>query len=293
MNDYTTPLFPIYIPSKGRWKYGQTMKALDKMNVKYNIVVERQEYDEYSRFFPRERLLILDETFQDEYETLDFRGSSFSKGSGPARNFAMYHAKEHGFNWYWCLDDNIRCFSVHMKNRIYDFANGKFFRYMEEFVLRYTNIAMAGPQYEMFVPKECAKIPITLNTTIFSCNLINIGAGFKWRGRYNEDAILSLDMLTRGWCTVKFNDFLQQKTATQTTPGGNTSEMYKNGTIDKSRLLFNTYPQFVKKIIKYGRPHHQINRKLFTQKLVKASDYEERVQLGKQFALNLRDARSE
>jgi hypothetical protein len=39
--------YPIYILSKGRWKSRLTAKALERMGIDYNIVVEAQEYEEY------------------------------------------------------------------------------------------------------------------------------------------------------------------------------------------------------------------------------------------------------
>ena len=56
---------------------------------------------------------------------------------------------------------------------------------MEDFVLRYKNIAMAGPQYTMFVTDRSANTypPFTVNTRIYSCNLIRNDVPFRWRGR--------------------------------------------------------------------------------------------------------------
>jgi len=44
------PKFPIYIISKGRWERRQTSKTLDEMNVSYKIVIEPQEYNQYSKY---------------------------------------------------------------------------------------------------------------------------------------------------------------------------------------------------------------------------------------------------
>ena len=43
----------------------------------------------------------------------------------------------------------------------------------------------------------------------------------RWRGRYNEDTILSLDILKDGLCTMQFNNLLQGKVNTQVLGGGN------------------------------------------------------------------------
>lgn len=267
------PLFPMYIPTKGRAEYRYTITMLQRMNLFFYAVVESQEYDQYLKHVDKKNLLVLDNQYKRNYETLDFLGDSVSYGPGPARNFALEHAKNNGFNWYWVMDDNIRNFYVLHKNCKIRIFNGAFFRAMEHFVLRYSNIAMAGPQYEMFIPRKSVRPLYTLNTRIFSCNLIRTDLKYRWRGRYNEDTILSLDMLTDGLCTVLFNTFLQDKITTQVLPGGNTEEFYKKGTSQKSILLKRTYPSLTRLVIKYGRPHHYINFRTFTQQLVRKPNY--------------------
>ncbi len=79
----------------------------------------------------------------------------------------------------------------------------------KDFVLRYENIAMAGPNYFMFAPRKRKHPPFSLNTRIYSCNLIRNDLPFRWRARYNEDTDLSLRMLKAGWCTVLFYVFLK------------------------------------------------------------------------------------
>lgn len=247
------------------------------MKVPYYIVVEEQEFGEYARFVDSKKILILDRSFQRNYETLDDLGDSITKGSGPARNFAWEHAKANGFSHYWCVDDNIRSFHILNNNKKYRIFNGKFFRFQEEFVLRYKNIGMAGPQYEMFSPRLQKHNPFIWNHRVYSCNLIRTDLPFRWQGRYNEDTILSLRLLTNLWCTVLFYFFLQGKIATQNLPGGNTDELYKNGTAAKTEMLFREYPKYVKKIIRWGRPHHFIDYSVFTQQPIKADDYNERI----------------
>ena len=39
------PKYPVYIISKGRWESRLTVKALERMQVHYRIVVEPQEYE--------------------------------------------------------------------------------------------------------------------------------------------------------------------------------------------------------------------------------------------------------
>lgn len=121
----------------------------------------------------------------------------------------------------------------------------------------------------MFVTRKVKWPPFCANTRIYSCNLIRTGLPFRWRGRFNEDTILSLDLLTAGWCTVQFNAFLQEKTTTMTMKGGNTDTIYVDGTLAKSAMLVDTYPQFARHKVRWGRDHHFVDYGPFkNQKLI-------------------------
>lgn len=266
------PRFPIYIPSKGRADSRFTAKALSAMGVPYKLVIESQEWNEYIRHEPASNLVVLDPAYQRNYDDLmhllgrTASAHTKSKGSGPARNFAWDHAKAAGHGAYWCVDDNIRWFGrMHPTGRVRS-KSGVVFHIMEEFFVRYANLAMCGPVYETFARAMGTMKPYTLNTRIFSCNLIRTDLPFRWRGRYNEDAILSLDMLKAGWCTVQFMAFLQAKMRTQTMKGGN-AEIYAQGTLDKSRMLVAAHPDVARLATRFQRDHHHIDMRRFTQKL--------------------------
>ena len=172
------------------------------------------------------------------------------------------------------MDDNIYRFTRYNQNNYFEVKSPVFFRIMEDFCLRYENVAMAGPNYEMFVPRKEKHPPFVMNTRIYSCNLIRNDVPFRWRGRYNEDTILSLDMLSAGWCTIQFNVFLQFKAATQTVKGGCDADFYsKEGTLPKSEMLVKAYPHISKLTFKFSRIHHHVDYKPFrTNKLRKRKD---------------------
>ena len=197
------PNFPLYIVSKGRYDTRLTSRALEEMRVPYFIVIEEQEYKQYSEVINPKKILILDKRYQDEYDTFDNLESTKSKGPGAARNFAWDHSISTGHKWHWVMDDNIRQFSRFNKNLIIKLINGTGFRCMEDFCLRYKNIGMAGPNYEMFVSRKEKLPPFVINTRIYSCNLIKNSIPFRWRGRYNEDTDISLRLLKSGFCTVQ------------------------------------------------------------------------------------------
>lgn len=284
------PQFPLYIPSKGRWDYMITSKYLTYMKVPHYIIVEPQEVELYERSVDRFKLLAkiipLDLYYKESYELCDNLGLSRSTGPGPARNFAWDHSIKLGFSWHWVMDDNITSFRRLNLNEKVKVDNGAIFKAMEDFVLRYENIGMAGPNYCMFAPARKKIPPFVLNTRIYSCNLIRNNVPKRWRGRYNEDTIISLDMLKAKYCTVQFNAFLQRKMPTQTIKGGNTDEFYHkegtlkkgakyadNGTLAKSQMQVKVHPDVSKLVWKFNRWHHHVDYTVFKDMpLIKKKD---------------------
>lgn len=268
------PKHPLYIVSKGRWETRLTSKALELMKVPYHIVIEEQEYSEYSSVINKNKILILDKKYQDDYDTFDNLGNTKSKGPGAARNFAWDHAISSGATWHWVMDDNIRSFQRLHNNRKIRLRTGAGFKAMEDFCERYANVLMAGPNYTMFALRKVKLPPFILNTRIYSCNLIKNNIPFRWRGRYNEDTDLSLRILKRGFCTIQFYAYLQEKMVTQSIKGGNTKEFYQNeGTKAKSEMQVMMHPDVSRLVFRFGRIHHYVDYSKFKKnRLIRKRD---------------------
>jgi hypothetical protein len=262
-NTDNSPKFPLYIISKGRAESRLTSRALEVMGAPYRIVVEEQEYDQYAAVIDRKKILVLDKSFQRDYDAIVPLAEGESKGSGPVRNFCWEHSIREGHERHWVLDDNIGGFLRLNRNKKSYVHTGAYFRAMEDFCERYENVALAGPNYRFFAKQNQKLAPVILNTRIFSCILIDNRLPFRWRGRYNEDADLSLRVLKAGYCTVQFNAFLQNKIATQTMKGGNTDEIYADGTLRKSKLLVDLHPDVVRLTYRFGRIHHYADYRPF------------------------------
>jgi len=243
--------FPIYVISKGRWESRLTAKALEKMRQPYRIVIEPQEYDQYSSVIDPKKILVLP-------------FSNLGQGSIPARNWVWEHSMSGGHEWHWILDDNIKNFRRIHQNRATIMADGTCFYVCEEFVLRYQNVALAGMEYDMFVNNRVAKKPFRVNARIYSCILIRNDTGFRWRGRYNEDTDLSIRVMKEKWCTLLFHIFTCTKTATMTMKGGNTDQLYKktesfDGRLEMAKHLQRQHPDIVKVVWKFGRWQHSVD----------------------------------
>lgn len=251
MNVAVNPKYPVYVISKGRWESRLTVKALEARAIPYHIVIEPQEYAQYAAVIDLAKILVLP-------------FSNLGQGSIPARNWVWDHAVSTGAARHWILDDNLRNFYRLHQNIKYLTADGTTFRVIEDWADRYTNMALAGMQYEMFVPRKAAKPPLTLNTRVYSCILIDNALPYCWRGRYNEDTDLSLRALKDGWCTALFNAFLADKVATMVLKGGNTDELYQgDGRLLMAQSLQAQHPDVVTITRKWGRWQHQVDYRPF------------------------------
>lgn len=250
--------YPIYIISKGRWKSRLTVKALDKIRVKYSVVIEPQELSHYSKVIDINKIIVLP-------------FSNLGRGSIPVRNYVWKHSKDNGFKRHWVLDDNISGFWRLNHNLKTPVGDGTIFNVAELFTDRYTNIGLSGFNYFMFCKNKDKLPPFYLNTRIYSCILINNNLPFRWRGRYNEDTDLSLRVLKSGLCTILFNAFLAFKQTTMTMKGGNTDELYKDdGRLKMAQSLVNQHPDLVKLSWKFNRYQHHVDYSPFKKnKLIK------------------------
>lgn len=245
------PKYPVYIVSKGRADSRLTANTFERCNIPYFVAIEPQDYDDYACFIDERKLLVLP-------------FSNHGDGPGRARNWCWDHSISLGFKRHWVCDDNIDGFMRLHKGRRHPLGDGGMFRVIEEFVDRYKNVPIAGPQYHFHALEGVSYSAFALNTRIYSCLLIENACKHRWRGRYNEDTILSLDVLKDGDCTMLFNCLLQNKIATQALKGGNTDEFYaEEGTYNKSRMLEVIHPDVAHVKWKYNRWHHEVNYKPF------------------------------
>lgn len=265
--------YPIYIVSKNRSNKCYTSRFLTQMEVKHYIVVEPQDFNAYKESCENEyaTVLELDMKYKDEYDTFSDLGNKESTGPGAARNFCWDDSVKRGYKWHWVFDDNaLEGFHYMNHNRKIKCRTGAIFGAIEDFVERYTNIAIAGLNYSCFCKMSDKTPAYVLNTRIYSFLLIRNDIPYRWRGRYNEDTDLSLRVLKDGWCTIQFNAFLAGKATTQKVGGGNTEEFYKNeGTYNKSKMLEDMHPDVAKLVWKFNRWHHQVDYSGFKQELIR------------------------
>jgi hypothetical protein len=255
------PLYPIYIPSKGRADRPYTIKLLNRDHVPYYVVVQPQDAEAYSAIVPPERMLVLPR--DNEYDGLLM-----------ARNWIWDHAQRTGAKWFWQLDDNIRGMYVVDVNRRRTTPIGWTMRAMEEFCDRYENVAQAGPTYAQFIhdisnPRSRSfKHFLLFNSRIYSFTLTRTDIPFRYELRYNDDTDISLRILKAGWCTVLFRNYSCSKIRTMMLKGGNTDKLYRqtedfDGRLEMAKALYRRHPDVTQILWKWGRWQHHVDYRRF------------------------------
>lgn len=235
-----------------------------KENIPFTIAVEPQEYESYCKSIPSEYV-----------KALPF--SNLGVGSYPARNWCWEDSISKGFSKHFLFDDNINGFVKFNKGKKTPCDTKTPMLKIQEFSERFTNLAISGFNYRYFAARDL-KNPVFFNTHVYSAMLINNKTPFRWRLKYNEDVDLCLQALDKGWCTININAYLINKISTVAKlKGGNQDELYKGNATEKKILkaksLEQIWPQYVKTVMRFSRPHHHVSwKKHFTHPLKKASN---------------------
>lgn len=253
------PRYPVYILSKNRYDYERALTArfLARDGVPFTIAVETAQVDDYRRLM--DRLGVPDEWVAD----IGF--DNLGQGCSSVRNWITDHARDNGFKRQWQLDDNSRgVYRLYQKMRIPCEA-GLGFRVCEDFTDRYENVGLSGLNYYMFgvnAPK-----PFYHNVHVYSCTLVNTDITCRWRGPYNEDTDMCLQVLADGWCTILLNTFLIHKVAAfsgkgvskRTVEGGMSSLYRQDGRLEMARSLERRWPHVVSVKRRFQRPQHVVH----------------------------------
>lgn len=134
MND--APSYPVFIPTKGRYKTPFTISAFERLKIPYTAVVEKQEYEQYLPVVKTGKILVLPHQ---------------NKGLTVTRNWIWDYAQhELKTPYFWTFDDNIKTFFRFNNGMRIDLSSGVFLKIIEDFVSRYENVAIAGMHYNMF-----------------------------------------------------------------------------------------------------------------------------------------------
>lgn len=287
--------YPIYVISYKRTndKDGKTCSWLEKVGIPYTVVVEEDQENDYREWLKTKNgfgnvMIMSKEWKQEQNERGNF-------GSIPVRNFihkfnvlGKKHKNKCGRkNKYWLLDDNIDGYKwVDLYTKV-NCNSALCFRMIEDWSDQIKNMYLSGHQYSSFVPEIDMKQKVLYGTRVFSSMLISCDLpplneeDDIWRGKYNEDVDLSVRLLSQGFPTANFCNITSCKSSTGSCKGGNTDGIYKEDAGDKrggkvkTDEIVKRWPEYVKEVYRFGRPHHDIKNEWINQWKNNDLDYEE------------------
>lgn len=263
-------MFPVYIPTKGRPDNQMTARLLIDLGVRPRLVVGADEEDAYRTQNPMCDVLVWPQEYFDTYEKtpeLDPHPTT-----GAAHNFAWDHARGEGWSHHWIMDDNIRRFDWRGPGkRFIPLPSWDPLTCHEQMVQQYQNLAGLA----LGLGHTFGGAPFTLNTRLYCAVLYRndlADYGIRWRRGLNDDTVVSLDILKTGyWCTAESHLVLIHKVPTSRTkrlPGGMTDFYANGGFLRKSAEAVRLHPDCVRTVTRYGRIHHLIDYRQFTQRLI-------------------------
>jgi hypothetical protein len=256
--------YPIFIPTKGRYNTPQTINMFKSHNVEFKIVIEKQDYNEYSKIVNKSDIIVVPHQNQ---------------GLTVTRNWIWDFAEKEGYEKFWTFDDNIGRVYRWNNNRRYQCKDGTYLRVIEDFSDRYENLYIIGMNYMCFCKSNDNIPPYYPNTRVYSNMLLTTKAKLnneeKLRNKlfYNDDTDLCLRVLKDGLPTIQINAFLIDKSQTMTTKGGMTDYYLSeecNGRLSFVQELYNAHPDVTTVTKKFNRWHHHVNYKPYkNNKLIK------------------------
>jgi len=225
--------YKINILSLGRYndELGTTHKILCEMQIHHYMFVEKDEYELYNNWV------------NHDYCELINSGHNYSnlkEGGQHIRNYIIEYWLERGEEYIWMLDDNIQGYLRLYKGFKVDVKSKEIFTSIEHYMNHFDNIGLCSHNIQSLIRQKSNKNCLVINGKHFSSLLINITTGIRFRFKYNEDHIFSIDNINQGYQTICFNHILYDKLTSGTQKGGNqsiyNSDTNNQGYIDKCNL---------------------------------------------------------
>ena len=242
--------YPISILSYGRYNQNKTSKYLLKCKIKHYIFVEECEYDlymnnYYNKINEEDKYLVnIINTYKDFH--------LYNLGGSPVRNYILDYWLKKGFERCWMLDDNInfyKRFNGGVKNKIY---SDLIFSSIETYIEEYDNVGICSHNLDSFITGGNSRTIIVLNEKHYSSLLLLTDKQFRFKHKYNEDVLISIDYVISGKINFCFNHILLNKNTSGKDSGGNTNTIYKNSTNEGYKMKYDYLYDELKKMYEYG-----------------------------------------
>lgn len=233
--------YPIYIPSKGRADISLTAKMLNAAKLPFHFVVEKHEWEEYQHHHPSVVILTLPE---DQHDDLAY-----------SRNLAKHHAASLGAKFHWQMDDDIADVEECLNRKSVTKDTESILTAMENFVDSYTNVVMAGMDTSVFgrlAPEY------RFNQQVGGCFLQRSDLPFDYAPNTMESFDYNLQVLSAGFCTVRFGRYMFRWRPRGSQKGGYTEdELSKPKQLQRQLNTMSRWPRLLTKMVDKDQHGHK------------------------------------
>lgn len=209
-NKLPAPIYPIYIPTKGRADIATTPKVLTDAGIPFILAVEKADVQSYKAKYPKAEILVLPESDQ---------------GIAYARNICKADAKKRGVAYHWQIDDDIRkiAYSLNAKETTLPFGQG--LAIAEAFTKHFDKIGGICLRHLAFSRTE--KHDVGLNKIVYTVQLLATEPDIWFRDKTIEDIDNTMQLLTAGYSTLVLNRLVFSAPSTGVEKGGNTETIHQ------------------------------------------------------------------
>lgn len=211
--------YPICILSYDRHdKNGKSHLYLTKCKINHFLFVEPCEYDEYMKWVNTDYCKVI--KCPEDFHLIGM-------GSTSVRNYILEWGRFQGFDNVWMLDDNIKGYKRLHQGLKNDINSYEIFTSVEDYIDRYDNVGIVSHNFNPFITEGDCRSCVVKNTKCYSSMLIPTNNDIKFRYKHQEDNLISMEYIHKGYTTLCFNHILYDKDTSGQNTGGNHSEIYK------------------------------------------------------------------
>jgi len=234
--------YPICVLSYDRHdKNGKTHLTLSKFKINHYLFIEPSEKEEYDKWINHDycELVVL----PSDYHLIGM-------GSTSVRNYILEWGRKLGYERVWMLDDNIKKYIRLFQGVKNEIISNEIFTSIEKYVNRYDNVGLVSHNFNPFVNEGDCRSCIVKNNKCYSSMLIKTNEDIIFRYKHQEDNLISIEYINKGYCNLCFNHILYDKDTSGTNNGGNHSVIYKVKEGDKDGSGYNERFEYFEMILK-------------------------------------------
>lgn len=214
--------YKINILSLGRYtdNLGSTHKLLCKLKISHYLFCENFEYENYNNWINRDYCVLINCGTDYSIELND--------GGQHIRNYILDYWKKQGEKFIWMLDDNIQFYSRLLYGVKIKIESKEIFTSVEHYVKHFDNVGVCSHNISCNITAGGIRNCLLVNEKCFTSLLINLETDIRFRFKYNEDHIFTIDNINKGYNSLCFNHIIYNKKTSGTEKGGN-SKIYDSG----------------------------------------------------------------